>query len=79
MLIAGSPGKRLAETAVEVLAGKEVWLNTDLEPEESRIKVSHPVEKIGPTWHKAELLKAGVKWRVPNSTQRVEKRPPGSG
>ena len=61
-LRAGSPGKRLAKATVEVTAGTEVWLNGELGEEQSRIRVSQPLEKIGPTWDKQELVKADVKY-----------------
>ena len=63
LLIAGSPGKQLAQAGVEVTAGKEVWLSAKLEADQSRIRISQPLEKIGPTWSKRELSKVEVKYR----------------
>ena len=48
-LIAANPGKQLARAVVEVTAGKEVWLNAKLEPDQSRIRMTQPLDKIGPT------------------------------
>lgn len=79
VLIVASPGKQLVETGVDIIAGKEVWVNADLKPTASRINVSHPVDKIGPTWHKPELLKANIKWREVSAVQRLNRCAPGSG
>lgn len=62
-LIAASPGRQLAQATVEVTAGSEVWLNVKLEAAQSRIRISEPLVKVGPTWSKQELSKLDVKYR----------------
>ena len=62
-IMAGAPGKKLAQATLEVKTGKEIWLNAKLEGDQSKIRVSEPLEKIGPTWSKQELIKVKVKYR----------------
>ena len=61
-LIAASPGKQLARTAVDVTADKEVWLNAKLTAEQSRIRISQPLEKIGPTLSKQKGMTLDVRY-----------------
>jgi len=62
-LLAASPGTQLAQATLEVTAGKELWLNAKLQADRSNIRISQPLEKIGPTWSKQELTKVKVKYR----------------